>query len=75
MSDTSASPVLRVLNALLDATLCEDCIAQMTGLGLGDVAAALHRLTSLLTVVETHRTCDVCKTLTVVYELRHDPQR
>jgi hypothetical protein len=75
MGDASSSPVLRVLNALLDASLCEDCLAQMTGLLVGDVAAALHRLVWLLTVAEINRTCDVCTKVTVVYELQHDPRR
>jgi hypothetical protein len=75
MGDTSASPVLRVLSALLDATLCEDCLAQMTGLGVGDVASGLHRLVWLFTVAEIYRTCDVCKQRAVVYELQQDPRR
>ena len=69
MSDMSASPVLRVLEALLDATLCEDCLVQITGLGVGDVASALHRLTTLFTVVETHDVCEVCRKRTAVYQM------
>jgi hypothetical protein len=69
MSENSDSPVLRVLNVLLDSMFCESCLSQTTGLGVGDVGAALYRLTSLVMVTETHGTCEMCRRSSVVYEL------
>ena len=63
------SAVMRILERLVDDTLCEPCMEAVTGLAGGDLEGALHRLTALFAVGVVAAVCDRCQLLTPVFQL------
>jgi hypothetical protein len=63
------NPVVRVLEILLDATVCSSCVEIIGMLHAVEVEAALTRLVALLTAVVMSGVCDRCHHTSVVYQL------